>query len=323
MNFRSFFQTRSEPLIGLDIGPASLHWVELSPDGAARLRLERCAVEPLAPGCIEQGHIERFEEVAAALQRLARTAGSRQRRVALAMPATAMEIRQVRFTRDLSPADLERQVQAEVLLHGGLLQADLALDYGVLPPVAGAGTDQQIWIATAARTMLQDRLGLAESAGLLPVIVDGQTQACARAARQLWRQQRAAHDDSLAALFQLTTQACSLQLMDRLKVLHESAVWAPGPENAATLSQRLATELAQHAQGQGRVKLIMLAGDAQATPGLSQALADATGCDCVWADPLAAMSPGNAQARVELPPSARAGLMTACGLALRRFADAC
>ena len=127
----SFFQAQHPPLIGLDIGTDSLHWVELARDGRALLRLERCAVEPLAPGCIVQGQIERFEDVSAALKRLVRAAGSDHRRVALAMPASAVQTQWLTLPGPLSPTALEQQVQQAISHNSDPSGSGLAMDYGL------------------------------------------------------------------------------------------------------------------------------------------------------------------------------------------------
>ena len=320
----SFLQAQPEPLIGLDIGDDSLHWVELARDGRARLRLERCAAEPLAPGCIVQGQIERFEDVSAALKRLAQAAGSKHRCVALAMPASAVQTQVLNLPGPWRPSALEQQVrQAMALLDSDPPLAALAMDYGL---VNGAGaTTQQVWTATTPEDMLQDRLGLAESAGLIPIVVDGQTQACARAAGQLLRLRPATNPAGVTAFVQLLTGGASVQMLVGHKVVHQSAVWPTCPQTEFQLWQLLQGEMAIVAFGGSgaRLELILLTGDAPQEPPWCESLALQAGCDCEWADPLKALRHDH-QAPSPAPiPRASAGLMTACGLALRRFNDLC
>lgn len=319
----SFFQAQPEPLIGLDIGADSLHWVELARDGRARLRLERCAAVPLAPGCIVQGQIERFEDVSAALKRLAQAAGSKHRRVALAMPATAVQTQVLTLPGPCSPGALEQQVLQAMSLERDPPLAALAMDFGLLH---GAGaTTQQVWTATTPQDMLQDRLGLAESAGLLPTMVDGQAQACTRTAALLLRLRPAANPAGMTAFVQLLSDGASLQLLAGHKVVHQSAVWPTCPQTEFELWQLLQGEMASVTWGGSRVRLelILLTGDTPQEPPWCESLALQTGCDCEWADPLKALRHEH-QAPSPAPVTwASAGLMTACGLALRRFKDLC
>jgi len=319
----SFFQAQHPPLIGLDIGTDSLHWVELARDGRALLRLERCAVEPLAPGCIVQGQIERFEDVCAALKRLVRAAGSDQRRVALAMPASAVQTQLLTLPGPLSPTALEQQVQQAISHNSDPSGSGLAMDYGLVPG-AGASTAQQVWTATTPRNMLQDRLGLAESAGLTPTVVDGQAQACARAAALLLRLRPATNPAGVTAFVQLLSDGVSLQLLVRHNVVHQSPVW-PKPTTAFGLYQHLQNEMAVLSQGDlaAGLALILVTGDTSQEPQWCESLAQHAGCDCEWADPVTALRHGHQEPDPAPSPQACAGLMTACGLALRRFKDLC
>ena len=320
----SFFQAQPEPLIGLDIGADSLHWVELARDGRARLRLERCATEPLAPGCIVQGQIERFEDVSAALKRLAQAAGSKHRRVALAMPASAVQTQVLTLPGPYSSGALEQQVLQAMALENDPPLAALAIDYGMLPG-AGATTTQQFWTATTPQDMLQDRLGLAESAGLIPTVVDGQAQACARAAALCLRQRQATNPAGVTAFVQLLSDGASLQLLVGHKVVHQSAVWPSCPQTEVELWQLLQGEMASAALGGlgASWALILLTGDTPEEPSWCESLALQAGCDCAWADPVKALRYDH-QAPSPAPVTrASAGLMTACGLALRRFKDLC
>jgi Tfp pilus assembly PilM family ATPase len=67
----------------------------------------------------------------------------------------------------------------------------------------------------------------------------------------------------------------------------------------------------------------MLAGAEAMTPGLAGAMENAAACECLLADPLQAMQLSDAATRTGLSAQTRASLMTACGLALRRFAPPC
>ena len=329
---KSLFQLPTEPLIGLDIGVASLGWVELAPAGRNGLRLERCAVEALEPGCIVDGHIERFDEVAAALQRLAQAAGSRHRRVALAMPAAQLQTREHVFQGALSQAELARQVSAEVVRHSGRPVQEATFDYGALPQAQGSGPDAgvAVWIATAPIDILQDRLGLAESIGLLPVIMDGEAQARARAARRLV-QLRHAKDaggmaaDAVVVLVHVEADQAVWQWMQGDTVMQQGQLATQGLHGVDALARTLLADMLSVAEtaAHGHMDLIMLAGGEAVAPGLAEAMENAAACECLLADPLAAMQLGDAATRTKLPPQTRAGLMTACGLAMRRFSPSC
>ena len=320
----SFFQAQPEPLIGLDIGADSLHWVELARDGRSRLGLERCAAEPLAPGCIVQGQIERFEDVSAALKRLVLATGSKHRRVALAMPASAVQTQVLTLPGPCSPGELEQEVRQAMALDRDSPLAALAIDYGHVPGRGGT-RGQQVWTAATPLDMLQDRLGLAESAGLLPTVVDGQAQACARAAALLLRLRPQKNPSGVSALVQLMSEGTSLQLLLRHKVVYQSEVLPPGLPTVFELERHLEAAMASLAQGElaARLELILLTGDSPEEPSWCESLGLQLGCDCQWADPVKSLVHGQQVPSFAPAPLACAGLMTACGLALRRFKDLC
>ena len=85
----SFFQTKSPPLIGVDISSSALKLVELSEMGKGSYRLERYAIEPLPRDVVTDGNIANLDQVAEALRRAHKRLGSRNRNIAMALP-TAM-----------------------------------------------------------------------------------------------------------------------------------------------------------------------------------------------------------------------------------------
>ena len=68
--FSSMFRKRYAPLIGLDISSSSVKLVELSLDAHNRYTLERAALEPLDKGAVNDGNIERHDDVVDAVTAL-------------------------------------------------------------------------------------------------------------------------------------------------------------------------------------------------------------------------------------------------------------
>ena len=81
------FKTKSPTLIGIDIASTSLKLVELSDAGKGTYRLERYAIEPLPKDVVTDGNIANLDQVSDALKRAWKRLGSRNRHVALALPA--------------------------------------------------------------------------------------------------------------------------------------------------------------------------------------------------------------------------------------------
>lgn len=360
---RSFWTSASAPLIGLDIGSSSLKWVELAPARRGRFRLERCAVEPVPAGWLEDGRIARFDELAAAVQRLASAAGSPCRAVALGMPDAALEIRSLMMPAGLSQTEQAVRAAAEFSAHSDTPVADMVLDFGLhrREETAAVRADRKGWVAACARDAVQDRLGLLQAVGLLPVIMEGEAQACARAAQRLLEARPPLPAGAIVVVLDLGAASARVQLIHRGEIVHQSPLdWGGarltrciadiyGLEAGeaerqkrhgglpaacagevlepfmAELAQSLVSELESSASvlENGRIGLVMLCGGAGALAGLPQAIRSQTGWDCLLADPFDGFEAGAAMQQVALGPSERAGLMTACGLALRRFEAPC
>jgi len=248
------------------------------------------------------------------------------------MPSAQLQTRQHVFPHGLSPAELARQVSAEVVRYSGRPVQDAALDYGALPQAPGIDPDagQMVWIATAPIDKMQDRLGLAESIGLQPVIMDGEAQARARAARRLV-QLRCAKDaggmaaDAVVVLVHVEAGQAAWQWMDGNTLMHQGQLATQGLQGVDALARTLLDDMWRAAEtpAYGRPDLIMLSGAEAMAPGLAEAMESAAACECLLADPLQAMLLSDAATRTGLLPPTRASLMTACGLALRRFVLPC
>jgi Tfp pilus assembly PilM family ATPase len=91
------------------------------------------------------------------------------------------------------------------------------------------------------------------------------------------------------------------------------------------LDQHLQDGMASLSQGDLalRLELILLTGDTPEEPSWCESLALQAGCDCEWADPVKALRHDHQSPSPAPVTRASAGLMTACGLALRRFKDLC
>jgi type IV pilus assembly protein PilM len=339
---KRFFKPHDPPMIGLDMDALSLKWVELAQDDKSQLVLERCALEPLQAGWLAAGHIAQFDEVAAALRRLLKTSGSRTRAVALAMPDAAVMRSKIRLPTNTGEAELQRQVAAEAERLTGRTIFELNLDHTVLPPSAapGASTEMVVWIAAVDKEKMQDRLGLAESAGLQPVVMDAAAQAAMLAVCRLASMRPAASASAMVALCQVGNEDISLHVSQRSHIaqaLRQAEGLAQLSVEDHQCPEALADSLLGHlnaflgTDGEGReggaacrpIDAIFLAGESWLLPGLQQAIGRRTVANCVLADPFSGMRLSAALPVDAQPSTGHAAMLTACGLALRRFHGRC
>ena len=181
----SLFSRQAAPLLGIDISSSSVKLVELGKDKAGGLVLERCAIEPLERGWITDGNIEKFDEVAEAVRRVVKKSGTRTKNVALALPSSAVITKRITLPGGMTEQELEVQVESEANQYIPFSLDEVSLDFCVIGPSKNSPGDIDVLIAASRREKVQDRQGLAEAAGLKPIVVDIESNASRLAAGRL------------------------------------------------------------------------------------------------------------------------------------------
>lgn len=223
----SLFKRLPAPLLGVDISTSSVKLVELGRQRDGGLVLERCALEPLPAGCILDGSIEQFDAVADALRRALRHSGSRTRDAALALPSSAVITKKITVPPGLAESELQAQVEAEASQYIPFALDEVSLDYCVIGPGEDPSADLDVLIAASRRERVQDRQGLAEAAGLKPVILDIESFAVRRAATRLLPALTAtadaadAADPPMVALFEVGAHSTGMQVLRGDDVLYD------------------------------------------------------------------------------------------------------
>jgi len=352
----SLFSRTPAPLIGLDISSSSLKLVELGRDKAGALVLERCGIEPLERGWVVDGNVEKFDEVAEAMRRVVKKAGTRTKNVAMALPPSAVITKKIVLPAGLTEQDLATQVEAEANQYIPFSLDQVSLDFCVLGPSTTSAGDVEVLIAASRREKVQDRQGLAEAAGLKPTIVDVESYASRLAAGRLIQALPAGGVDTMVALFEVGAFTTSMQVIRNEEVLYDRDQAFGGaqltqlivrqygfsPEEAENKKRNgdlpedyaagvlkpfvdsLAQEVARALQffftstPHNRVDYVMLAGGSAALPGLTDAVTAQTSFPCNLANPFEGMQVGQAVREKKMRREAPSYL-TSCGLAMRRF----
>ncbi len=208
-------------MLGIDVSSSSVKLVELSRNRTGDLVLERCAIEPLERGWITDGNIEKFDEVAEAVRRLVRKSGSKTKNVAMALPTSAVITKKIVLPGGLSDKELEAQVESEANQYIPFSLDEVSLDFCVIGPSASSVGDVEVLIAASRKEKVSDRQGLAEAAGLKPVVMDVESYASRMAAGRVIETLPNQGQDSLVALFEVGALTTSLQVMRNDDVLYE------------------------------------------------------------------------------------------------------
>jgi type IV pilus assembly protein PilM len=352
----SLFGRQAGPLLGLDISSSSVKLVELSLAKNGGYVLERCAIEPLERGWINDGNVEKFDEVAEAMRRVVKKSGTRTRNVAMALPASAVITKKIILPGGMSDQELEIQVETEANQYIPFSLDEVSLDFCVVGPSPTSQGDVEVLIAASRKEKVQDRQGLAEAAGLKPVIIDVESYASRLAAGRLIGSLPAQGKDQMVALFEVGASTTSMQVIRNDEVLYDRDQAFGGaqltqlivrqygfsPEEAESKKRSgelpedyaggvlrpfvdsMAQEVARALQffftstPHNRVDHIMVAGGSAALPGLSEAITAQTSFPCALADPFEGMQFGD-NVREKKVRREAPSYLTSCGLAMRRF----
>lgn len=353
----SLFNREPAPLLGVDVSSSSVKLVELGRDRDGGLVLQHCAIEPLERGWINDGNIEKFDEVAEALRRVVRKSGSKTKHVAMALPGSAVITKKLHLPAGLSDAEMELQVESEAANYIPFPLAEVALDFCVLGPAPQLPDHVEVFLAASRKEKVSDRQGVAEAAALTPVVLDAEPYAARLAASRFLDAPSGQTPPPLHALFEVGSQSTSLQVMRHDEMIYERDQAFGGQQltshiarqygisqEEAEMRKKTGTGLpADYAQavlkpfmdglGQeigralqffftstphNKVDQVFLCGGSAALPGLAQAVTAQTGFPCKVLNPFEGMRMAPGLAAGKLAVESTSYLV-ATGLALRRF----
>ena len=177
------FKTKSPTLIGVDIASTSLKLVELSEAGKGVYKLERYAIEPLPKDVVTDGNIANLDQVSDALKRAWKRLGGRNRHVALALPAAMVITKKIIVPAGQKEEELELTVEAEANQYIPFALDEVNLDFQVLGPAPNNPDEVELLIAASRKEKVEDRVAIAESAGLKPSVMDVESYATQEAFR--------------------------------------------------------------------------------------------------------------------------------------------
>lgn len=343
-------------MLGLDISSSSVKLVELGQDKSGNLVLEHCAIVPLERGWITDGNIEKFDEVAEAVRRLVKKSGSKTRNVAMALPPSAVITKKIILPDGLSDQELEMQVETEANQYIPFPLDEVSLDFCIVGPSSGSSGDIEVLIAASRREKVQDIQGLAEAAGLKPVIVDVESYASRLATGRLIENLPNKGVGCIVALFEVGALTTSMQVIRDEEVLYDRDQAFGGAQLTQSIVRQygFSLEEAESKKRNGelpddyqssvlrpfvdslvqeigralqffftstphnKVDYVMLAGGSASLPGLTAAVTQHTTFACSVVNPFDGMEMGEGISLKKMRREAPSYL-TSCGLALRRF----
>lgn len=173
----SFFKETTPPLIGVDISSVAIKMVELSDDGHGGYKLESYSTSSLPRDAMLDGNVNDLEKVVDAMKQAWKLLGSREKRVALALPVASVISKKVQMNADLREEDMEAQVEAEANQYIPFSLDEVNIDFQILGPAINNPDEVNVLIAASRKEKIEDRVAVAEGAGLKAVVVDVESYA--------------------------------------------------------------------------------------------------------------------------------------------------
>lgn len=352
----ALFNPKAHPLLGLDISSSAVKLVELTANGKEGYRVERYTVEVLPKDAVSDGNIANMDGVVDAVKRAWKRMGTSTRHVAMALPGSAVITKKILVPAGLRDDQLEIQVESEANQYIPFAIDEVNLDFQVLGPAPSVPDELEVLIAASKKERVEDRVAVADAAGLKAVVIDVEPFAALAAfgliERQLpdgGRNQTVALVDAGSNIMGLTVLRNGQQVYAREQAFgggqltqdiarhygmtYEEAEAAKRAGNLpegydnellAPFMESLALEVSRALQffftstQYNSVDHIVLAGGCAVIPGIDEVVATRTQVSTLVANPFASMVLSDRVRAKSLLADASA-LMVACGLALRRF----
>jgi type IV pilus assembly protein PilM len=166
------FTAKAPPLFGLDISSSSVKMLELVDGGKSGYRVERYAIEPLPRDSVVDGNINNLEAVTESVKRAHGRMGTRTKHVAMAVPSGAVISKKIIVPATLREEELEVQVESEANQYIPFALEEVNLDFQILGPSAANPEEQEVLIAATRKEKVEDRIAVADSAGLKALVMD-------------------------------------------------------------------------------------------------------------------------------------------------------
>jgi len=305
---------------------------------------------------VVEGNISGLEQVSESIRLAWKLLNTRERRAALALPSSAVITKKITLPGVSLNVIWRLQVEAEANQYIPFSLDEVSLDFCVIGPSASSVGDVEVLIAASRKEKVSDRQGLAEAAGLKPMVMDVESYASRLAAGRVIETLPNQGVDAVVALFEVGAMTTSMQVLRNDEVLYERDQAFGGaqltqlivrqygfssdeaeakkrsgdlPEDYgnAVLSpfiESMAQEIGRALQffftstPYNKVDHILIAGGSAALPGLTDAVTLQTSFACMVINPFDGMEMGASVQARKITREAPSYL-TSTGLALRRF----
>lgn len=353
--FGKLLVKKRPPLLGVDISASSVKVLELSQTGS-HFRVERYAVEPMPQNAMVEHSITEVEQVAQAISRAVKRSGSRLKHAALAVAGSHVIGKVVSMPAGLSDRDLQLQIEMEADRHIPYPLDEVNMDFQVLGPTAEGAEQTNVLLAACRKEIVDDYAAVADSAGLVPLVIDIETYAMENAYELIARNMAGGGMERTVAILDIGATTTTLNVMHNSRSVYTRDHTFGGRQLTEEIQRRygLSYEEAGLAKKQGglpdnyqtdvlrpfmealcqeamralqffyssspfnSVDQVLLAGGCAQIPGIDELVAARVGVNAAVANPFSSMSLAS-RIKPQMLAADAPSLMISCGLALRGF----
>ena len=330
--------------------------VELASDGRNGYRVERYTIEALPRDVVADGNIVNLEAAAESVRRAWKKLATSTRQVAIALPAAHVITKKIIVLAGQREEALELQVESEANQYIPFALDEVNLDFQIVGPSPFSSDEIEVLIAASRKEKVEDRVAVVESAGLKPVVMDVESYAVFSSFELIEKYLPGNGNNQIVALVDVGANAMNLTLIrhgiqlyvreqafggnqltqDIARFFNLSFEEAEGEKRRNNLPENYEAELLQPFVESMALEVsralqffftstqfthvdhIVLSGGCAILPGAAEVVASRTQINTIIANPFAHMLLSDRVNAKKLLSDA-SSLMTACGLALRRF----
>jgi type IV pilus assembly protein PilM len=352
----SILSNKAKPLIGLDISSSAVKLVELSGSVKDGYRVDRYAIEMLPKDVVADGNIVNLEVAAETVRRAWKRLATSTKNVAMALPASAVITKKIIVPAGLREEELELQVESEANQYIPFALEEVNLDFQPIGPAPSSPEELELLIAASKKEKVEDRVAVAEAAGLKTLVMDVESYAALASFELVQQQLPEGGANRVIALIDIGANVMNLTVLKNLQQVYSregafggvqltqdiarqygmSFEEAETAKRAGTLpenyesellrpfTESLALEVSRALQffftstQFNQVDHIVLSGGCAAIRGVDEAVAARVQVNTVVANPFGNMTLSDKVRGKNLATDA-SSLMVACGLAMRRF----
>jgi len=305
---------------------------------------------------VVDGNVANFEAAAEAVKLAWKRMATSTKYVALALPAAAVITKKIIVPAGQREREMEVQVESEANQYIPFALDEVNLDFQIVGPAPSSPEEVEILIAASRKEKVEDRVAVAEAAGLKALVMDVESYAAQSAFELVEQQLPDGGKDKVIALVDIGANVMNVTILrnDQPVYAREQAFGgsqltqdimrqygmnqeeAEAAKRAGNLPENyeaellrpfmdnLALEVSRALQffftstQYNQVDHIVLAGGCAVIAGVDEVVAGRTQISTVVANPFANMALSQRIRPKNLAADAPS-LMVACGLAMRRF----